>query len=186
VPELPAPPAFEELAGLPAAPPLARPGNRVLVAVLSALVVGLLALTAWLGFDVRDRKATPAIETSREGALAAGRDAARLIFSYDYRRLAKDFKAAEALTTGEFRKEYANTTKKLVSDVAPRYKAVLLAEVSEVGVVRASEDRVELLTFLNVQSTSTLATNPKITPRRLTMTMERVDGRWLVAKIDAF
>lgn len=156
------------------------------VLALAFLTVLLLLLTGWLTYAVVNSGGPAPIEDTRKSALEAGRDAARLVFSYDYRHLDKDFAAAEATTTGTFKKEYANTTKKLVGDVAPRYKAVLLAEVSEAGIVNATQDRVLLLVFLDVQSTSTLAAAPKVTPRRLKMTMQRRGDRWLVAAVDAF
>jgi Mce-associated membrane protein len=166
------------------APPAGE--GRGLVTALALLVAALVLLTGWLGYAVADNRGSAPIEKTRASALAAGRDAARLVFSYDYRHLDKDFAAATAVTTGTFKKDYANTTTKLVGDVAPRYKAVLLAEVSDAAVVEASENEVLLLVFLDVQSTSTLAATPKITPRRLKMTMTRVDGHWLVSKVDAF
>lgn len=157
-----------------------------LVAMLSFLVVALLLLAGWLGYAVADNRGAEPIASTRTSALAAGRDAARLVFSYDYRHLDKDFAAAAAVTTGKFKTDYQSTTKKLVGDVAPRYKAVLLAEVSEAGVITASPNRVQLLVFLDVQSTSTLAATPKVTPRRLKMTMQRSGDRWLVSAVDAF
>jgi hypothetical protein len=189
--------AEDEPTAVPEPAVAARSG--LVLPVVAGLTVLLLLLTGLLAFRITDRRdpdelvvlavlARPdksiLVEQSRKDAVAAGRDAARLVFSYDYRRLDKDFKAALATTTGTFRKDYETTTKKLVGDVAPRYKAVLVAEVSEAGVITASEDRVLLLVFLNVQSQSSLTTAPKITPRRLKMTMQREGERWLVADVD--
>jgi Mce-associated membrane protein len=165
--------------------PTADSGRR-LVTALAVLVAALLLLGGYLGYEVADSRGPAPIEATRSSALDAGRDAARVIFSYDYRHLQKDFDAAAAVATGSFKKDYENTTKKLVSDVAPRYKAVLVAEVSEAGVIRAGKDEVQLLVFMDVQSTSTLAATPKVTPRRLKMTMTRSGDRWLVSKVDAF
>jgi Mce-associated membrane protein len=166
--------------------PVAGRSGGPMVAILSVLVAALLLAGGWLGYLVADNRGQEPVEASRAEALKAGRDAARLVFSYDYRRLDKDFAAASAVTFGKFKTDYESTTKKLVGDVAPRYKAVLLAEVSEAGVITASSNQVQLLVFLDVQSTSTLAATPKVTPRRLKMTMQRVDDRWLVSAVDAF
>lgn len=171
--------------------PSAVPGRepRGLVRALTGLVVVLALLAAFLGYQVWQHRGPAPVEASRVQALDAGREAARLVFSYDYRRLQKDFEAGRAVTTGKFRKDYDSTTKRLIGDAAPRYKAVLVAEVSEASVITATEDRVLLLVFLNVQSTSSLTSAPKVTPRRLKMTMQRSGGsggRWLVADVDAF
>ena len=103
----------EELVAAPA-----REGGA-LVAILSVLVVALLLLTGWLGYVVADNRGPRRSRAPAASALAAGRDAARLVFSYDYRHLDKDFAAAAAVTTGTFKTDYESTTKKLVGDVAP-------------------------------------------------------------------
>jgi Mce-associated membrane protein len=118
--------------------------------------------------------------------LDAGRDAARLVFSYDYRRLDKDLQAGEAVTTGVFRQKYRLTTSRLIRPQAPRLHASIIANVRDAGVISATDDRVVLLVFLDLQSTSSLRTAPELKEPRLTMTMQRVNGRWLVAAADPF
>lgn len=172
-------PAAEPAPGPPAPPP-------ALVRVLAALVAVLLLLVGFLAYQASDRHGPDPLDASRAAALDAGRQAARLVLSYDYRHLAKDFAAGRAVSTGQFLKDYESTTGKLVEDVAPRYKAVLVADVSEAGVVTATRDRALLLVFVDVQSTSTLTTSVKVTPRRVKLTMQRVHGRWLLADVDAF
>jgi Mce-associated membrane protein len=170
------------------APPLEpAPTSRGkgLVAVLAAVVVVLAALTGFLAWRVHDTQGEGPVAASRTRALDAARASARLVFSYDYRHLASDFKAGRAVTTGQFQGEYDKTTAKLVSDVAPRYKAVVVADVSDAAVVSATEDQVVTLVFLNQQSASSLVATPKLTQSRLEMTMVRKDGRWLVSKIKA-
>ncbi|WP_204269093.1 hypothetical protein, partial [Klebsiella aerogenes] len=46
----------------------------------------------------------------RGQALAAARQAAPVVLSYDYRHLDRDFAAARARLTGHFRDEYRKTT----------------------------------------------------------------------------
>jgi len=160
---------------------------RWVLGVVAGLTALLMLLTGFLAYRVADSRGPAPAEQTRKAALNAGRDAARLVFSYDYRKLDKDFQAALATTTGDFRKDYETTSTKLVLPVAPRYKAILVAEVSEAAVIRElSENEVLVLVFLNVQSTSSLTTAPKITPRRLKMTMQRKGDRWLVSGVDSF
>jgi Mce-associated membrane protein len=156
-----------------------------LVAVLAGLVVILALLAGFLGWKVYDTAGSGPVEASRRAALDAARSSARIVFSYDYRHLANDFKVGRALTTGKFQAEYDQTTSKLVTDVAPRYKAVVIADVSDASVVRATESQVVALVFVNQQSSSSLMTTPKVTQSRLEMTMVRKNGHWLVAEIKA-
>lgn len=154
--------------------------------MLIALVVVLAGLTGYLTtLAVSGDSSQARIEASRREALTSAREAARLIFSYDYRRLDKNFQAGRAVTTGKFRKEYDRTTKRLVDDVAPRYKAVVVAEVIEASVVRASPKQVVCLVFVNQRSTSSLMKAPKFTQSRLEMTLVHTGDRWLVQDVNA-
>ncbi len=181
----PEPEAEQEPAAALDAQPVPSGSQGVLLPVLAGLVVVLLGLTGFLGWSAQRTAGAAPVETSRTEALSAAREAARLVFSYDYRHLAKDFAAGKAVTTGDFAQEYTRTTGKLVDDVAPRYKAVVAADVSEASVVRATTSQVVCLVFVNQSSTSTLSAAPKVTQSRLEMTMTHVGGRWLVSAIDA-
>ena len=175
--------APEDEVAVPALQPVRRSG--ALVSVLAGMVTALALLTGFLAYTVVDTRGPAPVESSRKAALDAARSAARLVFSYDYRHLTKDFSDGRARTTGKFQAEYDKTTSRLVQDVAPRYKAVVSADVSEASIVSATEDRVVLLLFVNQTSASTLAAHPKITQSRLEMTMQRVGARWLVSDIKA-
>jgi Mce-associated membrane protein len=183
VDDLPAQPGGDVDEG--AAAPASRSGT-VLVAPLAVLVVLLVAVTAVLGVWSSRTSGGGAVEDARRDALSAARAASRVLFSYDYRHLDKDFAAGKAVTTGTFASDYEKTTSKIVNDVAPRYKAVVVADVSDAAVVSATAARVQVLVFVNQRSTSSLAAGQKITQSRLTMTLERKHGTWLVSKVSAF
>lgn len=151
----------------------------LVLVVLLATGVGLLAR-----LSVTTRGTDP-LELQRRDALAVARASSRVIFSYDYRHLDKDFAAGRAFTTGAFRTEYDTTTTKLVTDVAKRYQGVAVADVSAAAVESASKNRVVALVFLNQQSSSTIQTTPKISQSRLEMTLVRTGGHWLVSGVKA-
>jgi Mce-associated membrane protein len=177
-------PALEGLAAAAEVP--ATRSGVALVASLAAVAVLLAALTAFLAVWSSRTSGGGALEDARRDALSAARSASRLLFSYDYRHLDKDFAAGKAVTTGTFASDYARTTSKIVDDVAPRYKAVVVADVSEAAVISATESKVQVLVFVTQRSTSTLAAGQKLTQSRLTMTLENKHGRWLVSKVSAF
>lgn len=193
-----APPAQEppgakeaELAPLPetaqeTTSPDCRSARRGLfTAPLIALLITtalMAAVTGFVWYQVREHAAT---ETARQAGLEASRDAARVLFSYDYRTLSKDFSAGQALTTGAFRKQYADTTARLVTPVATEKKAVVKAEVVTAGVVRATPDTVVTIVFVNQVTTSSLTAGPKVDLSRVRMTLDHVQGRWLVSQVDA-
>lgn len=162
----------------------ASPGRRgvlplVLVGLLTALMV---AGVAFLGLRLRAEVQT---ETARDEAVAASRDAARLLFSYDYATLEEDFAKGLSVTTGKFTDEYSKTTKQVVTDVARQYKAVVVAAVVESAVVGASPHEVTTLVFLNQATTSTRVEGRRVDQSRVLMRLVEKDGRWLVAEVQA-
>ena len=152
----------------------------VLVLTLLTLVAGAVTAKVWL--DVRSQSQA---EDARRSGLEASRDAARLLFSYDYRTLDKDFATGRRLTTGSFRIDYDKTTTRVVADVAQRYKAVVKANVINAGVVSATPSRVVTVVYVNQVTSSTQVKGQKVDLSRVRMTLVRVDGVWLVTKVDA-
>ena len=171
------------------ATPVAGRGRRARRRRMSVPVVALLlmtvlmaAATAFLWLQVLENERT---EDARREGLNASRDAARLLFSYDYRTLDKDFATGRALTTGEFRNQYDKTTTKVVADVAKQYKAVVKANVVGAGVVRATPDTVVTVVYVNQVTTSTRVTGEKVDLSRVRMTLHRSGGKWLVTSVNA-
>jgi Mce-associated membrane protein len=161
-----------------------RPGRRsgLLVLVVLALV---LALAVTAGLLVLRARGEDRAEQARSAALAAGERHAVTLLSYDHRHLDRDFARAEAVLTGSFADDYAQTTEKVVRPTAEQVKAVVTAEVVSSSVVRASEDRVVLLLFVDQTTTSTRLEGPKVDLNRVRMTLTRADGQWLVSGVDA-
>ena len=178
----------------PAAPPTkpteatpARAGRRssradllVLVAVLVtlslALTAGLLALRA---------RGEDRVEQARTSALAAAEAHAVDLLSYDHRHLDRDFARARKILTGSFADDYTRTTESVVGPTAKDIKAVFTAEVAASSVVRASQNRVVVLLFVNQTTTSTRLEGPKVDLNRVQLSLDRVDGEWLVSKVVA-
>ncbi len=166
-----------------AEPRTGRRVNRwVPVAVLAVLVVLAAALAGTLFVQQRTSQQT---ETARDEGLTSSRAAARVLFSYDYRSLDKDFKAGLALTAGDFRNEYMRTTSTVVQPVAVQYKAVVRAEVVVAGVVSAKPHEATTIVFLNQTTTSTRVTGTKVDQSRVRMTLRETGGQWKVTAVTA-
>lgn len=151
-------------------------------AVVLALLTVLVVLTGYLGWQLyRDNQ----VANARQQGTLAARDAARLLFSYDYNRLDQDFAAGLAVTTGPFRDQYEKTTSTVVKPVAQQYQAVVKADVREAGVVQASPGRVVVIVFVNQTTTSTRVTGPRVDQSRVRMTLKNQGGKWLVEQVDA-
>ncbi|MFI6037939.1 hypothetical protein ACIBBD_27960 [Streptomyces sp. NPDC051315] len=170
----------------------ARPGRgrRLLTASLALLLLAGLVAVAVLGWQYREGRAT---EQARRQALAAAREAAPVVLSYDHRHLDRDFARARALLTGTFRDEYGRTTKAVVGPTAEKYDGVVKATVVEppgggapvASVVSASPDRVVVLLFVNQVTESTQVTGSRVDLNRVRMTMSRTPAGWKVSAVDA-
>jgi Mce-associated membrane protein len=162
-----------------------RPARERLdpVLLVAALVVVILLVTAGL-LTVRARGADR-VEQARTDATAAAEATAVDLLSYDYRHLDRDFARARAGLTGGFVDDYAKTTRTVVRPTATEVKAVVKADVAASSVVRAGQNRVVVLLFVNQTTTSTRLDAPKVDLNRVRLTMDRVDGRWLVSKVVA-
>jgi Mce-associated membrane protein len=171
----------------PAEQPPVRPAGRRtrgdLLVVVAALVTLVLALTA--GLLALRARGEDHVEQARTAALAAAEAHAVDLLSYDYRHLDRDFARAHKVLTGSFADDYAHTTESVVRPTAEDVKAVVTADVAASSVVRASQNRVVVLLFVNQTTTSTRLEGPKVDLNRVQMRLDRVDGEWLVSKVVA-
>jgi Mce-associated membrane protein len=156
---------------------------------LTVLLLAALVTAGVLGRQYQQGRVT---EQARVEALAAARKAAPVVLSYDHRRLERDFGRARALLTGEFRAEYARTTKAVVGPTARKYRGVVKATVvtppeggPAASVVSASPDRVVVLLFVNQVTESTQVTGSRVDLNRVRMTLARTGDGWKVSAVDA-
>ncbi|MGY5052941.1 hypothetical protein ACWDFR_02545 [Streptomyces sp. 900105755] len=171
------------------APPR-KAGRSVLTAVLGVVLVAALVAAAVLGWQYRRGRQA---EQARGEALAAARQAAPVVLSYDYRHLDRDFSRARALLTGHFRDQYGKTTKAVVAPTATKYHGVVKATVATpadggapaVSVVSATPDRAVVLLFVNQVTSSTQVPEPRLDLNRVRMTLTRTSDGWKVSGVDA-
>jgi Mce-associated membrane protein len=157
-----------------------KPLGAVLSALLAVVIVLVLAVAGILG--VKALKGKDA-EDARSQAAAAGRKAAEVALSYDYRSLDKSFAAARATMTPDFATKF-DATAKVAGELATKTKATVRAEVREVGVRDGDADRVTLVIFVNQTTTSTITQGkPRVDLNRTRFTMVRNGDQWLVQEI---
>lgn len=156
---------------------------RIRAAALALLLVGGLVAATFLGLAYRDAERTGQARTQ---AVAAARNAAPVILSYDYRHLDRDFTAARTHLTGTFRDTYARTTRTVVTPTATKYQGVVTATVAAgPAVVSATPDKVVVLLFVNQVTDSTRLSAPRLDLNRVRMTLTRIAGGWKVSAVDA-
>ncbi|MBY6367836.1 hypothetical protein [Rhodococcoides corynebacterioides] len=156
-----------------------------LVSILGALAV-VFAVIAVLGLI---RPGAPAVTNSAwvdTGATlevtSAGRDALQTVFSYGFDTIDQDQEAARAVLNDERRAEYDSTAEQTKQGVL-QTQTVTTATVTDIGVSLLDGDRAELVASMDIAAQQDTVDQGTVqTP--VAFTMERVDGRWLLATID--
>ncbi|MDF1606023.1 DnaJ domain-containing protein [Nocardioides sp. YIM 152315] len=169
----------------PAPAPAAPTGRRVVpgwllvgVAVVTLLVAGAAAVVA--ATVPSDR----AVEDASAEARAAAERAIVPILSYDARHLDESRAAAQAHLTGDYREEYDKLFDGVIQQNAPSTGTVVEAELVRSGLVRADDDRAQVFLLVDQTRTNKAEKRPVVYKNWVTVTMEKVDGDWLVAGLD--
>lgn len=148
--------------------------------VVAILMLGFVALFAWS----EERASRGRQEASRE-SVAAAEAAARAIFSYDHKGFDAAVSNGRAFTTGDFTKEYEQTTSALKPAVLSE-QAVVRAEVSAAGVVNvANPEQVEVLLYVNQYRKNVNIEGEKMDQNRIVLTMVRTADGWKVLQASA-
>jgi Mce-associated membrane protein len=149
------------------------------VLIAATVLAAGAAVAAWYGDHSADRR-----DGAVRACLAAAPAAAKAIFSYDYRTFDASVANGGAFVTGAFATEYAQTTAAL-KPTATKEQAVVLAEVSSTGVVRAGPVEVELLLYLNQYRRNVNTAGEKVDQNRVVLTLVPVGGEWKVSRATA-
>jgi len=152
------------------------------VAGLAALSAVAVAASAWLWFAVPSDAAV--LESTRAAQSAAER-AVVPILSYNALHLDEDQRAAHAYMTSDYREKSYDKMFAVIEQNAPGTKTIVKTEVLTSGIVRSGADRVEVLLFLNRPTTNKQVTEPVVYHDQATVTMQRVDGEWLVDDLES-
>jgi Mce-associated membrane protein len=120
-------------------------------------------------------------EADGRAAVSAAESAVPTLLSYNVARLDEDLAAGAALTTGPFAREYVSLVDSVLRPAGATKQVVTSASVSGAAVVSNDGDGVVVLIFIDRQSTSVSHPVPQIDAAALRVTMQRVDGRWLIA-----
>jgi Mce-associated membrane protein len=171
-------------------------GSRrsLLVPLLAVALVVLTGLAVFFGIADARLRGTPAAANTAlvdVGATAevSGQltDALQTIYSYDFARLDENERAARAVITPEFADQF-NRLFAQVRDLAPQQQAVVSATVTLSAVKEITGDRAVLVAFMDQQATRAAAGNQATqlaAAGRLTVTGQKVDGRWKIAAVES-
>lgn len=152
---------------------------RGLALPIAALLLAGVAVLAWYA----ERGSHHRQDAGRE-SVAAAEAAARAIFSYDHKGFDAAVNNGKAFTTGDFTREYEQTTSALKPAVLSE-QAVVRAEVSAAGVVTSSADQAEILLYVNQYRKNINIDGEKMDQNRIVLTMVRTADGWKVQAASA-
>ena len=159
--------------------PAARRGWRSWP-IVPVLAVGLLLAVLVVGFlNLRHDRAV----TAGDDAVAAVEPHVEQLLSYTPSTVASDLDAEREWLTGDFARDYDDLVTGTIAPAATEGGVATTASVKGVGVDSSSSDRVVMLMFVNVSTTSAAAPEPQVSGSRLRVTALQVDGEWRISEI---
>jgi len=163
--------------------PARRRWVRVLAGVLAALLVASAGLTAWLYFHTYrpDQAVGPA---ASDAVLQQAKDATVAVLSYSPESLDKDLAAAKSHLTGDFLSYYSQFTDQVVRPAVQTKKVSTTANVVQAAVSEIHPDKAKVLVFVNQTTTSSDRAEPALAASSVVVTMDKVDGKWLISAFD--
>ncbi len=154
-----------------------KPNRRWIAAAVLAL--GLIGATyeGWLLYAHHQRTvaATEALEAAQKYTL--------VLTSVDPTAIDKNFAEILDGATGEFKDVYSASSEQLRQLLIDN-KASAHGTVIDSAVKSATKNTVEVLLFVDQSVSNKTAPQAQIDRSRIVMTMEKVKGRWLAAKVE--
>ena len=144
------------------------------LALILALVAGGLK---WANATVRES------HSASTESLAAARNSTVELLSYGPDTVEKDLMAARGLLTSTFRDEYTKLITEVVIPGAQEQRISAVANVPAAASVSATPTHAVVIAFVN-QATTVGDGPPTNTTSTVRVTMDRVDGHWLIASFD--
>lgn len=129
-------------------------------------------------------KPAPADSSSaRDAVVKEAQKSTAALLSYKPDTVERELTDAIELTTGEFRPKYTDLVKDVVIPGAQQNRITASARVPAAGVTSLSPTDAVLLVFIN-QTVAVGTEAPEDTASSVRVTMEKIDGRWLISGFD--
>lgn len=153
-------------------------------AVLIALAVVVALLGVLSGVIYQQQHSYDVAEQRRQEALQVAKQQAVALLSYRYQTVQQELAREKRALTGQFKKDYTTLVQKFVAPAAKKQNITTNAKIKAASVMLASSERVKVLLFVNQTIRSKASKQPRVAGSRVTVTLEQVDGRWLVSQLE--
>ncbi len=117
-------------------------------------------------------------------AVQAASDGAVAVLSYSYDNLDRDFAKAKSHLTGDFLAYYSKFSQDFIAPAARQGQLTATAKVLRAAVSELHPDAAVVLVFINQNTASKKKPEPLTTASSVLVTLTKVKGTWLIAKLD--
>ena len=170
---------------------LAGPPAKELRWLIPAALIAVAALIAgsWFAVDqISHNGSDDSVATSNRQAASAAGSAAQTIFSFTYDKLPEHLTASKALMTKSFAKQFDKIAPAL-TELAPQRKIQVQAVARNAGAMECgdtcSPTKANILVFVDQARLIGTSKEPTVFGNRITVSMVKQHGSWLVADIRA-
>ena len=166
----------------PAAGPRRAPNVPTwLIAAVALLTAVAVAITALLWSQPSEATVAEAGTSAR----SAAERAVVPVLAYDWETLEQDREAAHAVMTPDYQEQYDQLFE-VIEENAPSTRTVVEVEMVASGISRVNDDgnRASILLFVNRPTTNKVTREPVVYKDQVTLSMQRVDGEWLVDDVE--
>lgn len=150
---------------------------RWAAALVLAVVLAGAGYEGWLLFQHHQK------DVAAAQALTAAKKYILALTSVDTNAIDKNFAEVLDGSTGEFKDMYTKSSAQLRQTLIDN-KAAAHGSVVDAAVQSATENKVDVVLFVDQSVSNGAAPAPQLDRSRVKMTMEKVDGRWLASKVE--
>lgn len=159
---------------------LARRSSVIAFMVLPVLAMLLAGIAGYLKFY--DASASE-MQVAQQDSVKSATDGTIALLSYKPETVEEDLEAAKSRLTGEFLDAYTSLTHDVVIPGAKQKQISAEATVPAASLTSATENRAVVLLFVN-QTVIVGKDAPANTASSVRVTLDKVDGRWLISQFD--
>ncbi|QQM21831.1 hypothetical protein I7X09_28485 [Rhodococcus sp. P-2] len=149
--------------------------KRVVLVCAALILVGVGGTLLW------SHHRSAAADTARVEVIGVAPMLVENLLSYNSDTVDDDLARAAEGASGTFQDSFAEFGSKTVAPQSKEQGNSTKARVVDVGVRSVAADRAELLMFVDQITTSIARPAPASTSSRVEVTLDRVDGTWLVS-----
>jgi Mce-associated membrane protein len=149
----------------------------------AAMVIATIAVAAGLYF-FQYRPAQRIDDAATHQAVQAASDGAAAVVSYSFDHLDRDIARAKSLSTGEFLSYYSKFSQDFIAPAARKGQLTATAKILRAAISEFHPDSAVVLVFMNQTTASKEKPEPLTTASSVVVTLTKVNGSWLISKLD--